>query len=166
MQLVIQDSKKWTQYVVKSLMLIQVHKLNSSFICVQPLGSIVWNLVHCLKQSTDSTLIEDGLVWDNIVSVGLHNTNADIGNKNSIKIFEKNVGCFIAGCNCHLLHLAGGRGGSADSAVSGFNCQDHQADLYYFFRGSTRCKGILTEYLEFVGLEWENIVWYVQSCYL
>ena len=68
-------------------MLVQVHKLNSSFtICVQPLGSIVRNLVHCLKQSTDSTLIEDELVWDNIVSVGLDNTNADIGNKNPIKI--------------------------------------------------------------------------------
>ena len=30
------------------------------------------------------------------------------------------------GCNCHLSHLAAGRGGSAYSAVSGFDCQDHQ----------------------------------------
>ena len=86
---------------------------------------------HCLKASTlfeaiDGTLTKDGLDWDNIVSVGLDNTNANIGNKNSIKsrIFEKNASCFIAGCNCHLSHLAAGRGGSAYSAVSGFDCQD------------------------------------------
>ena len=82
----------------------------------------------CLKASTlfeaiDGTLTKDGLDWDNIVSVGLDNTNANIGNKNSIKsrIFE-NASCFIAGCNCHLSHLAAGRGGSAYSAVSGFDC--------------------------------------------
>ena len=44
---------------------------------------------HCLKASTlfeaiDGTLTKDGLDWDNIVRVGLGNTNANIGNKNSI----------------------------------------------------------------------------------
>ena len=82
----------------------------------------------CLKASTlfeaiDGTLTKDGLDWDNIVSVGLDNTNANIGKKNSIKsiIPEKNGSCFIV-CCCHLSHLAAGRGGSAYSAVSGFDC--------------------------------------------
>ena len=44
---------------------------------------------HCLKASTlfeaiDGTLTKDGLDWDNIVRFGLDNTNANIGNKNSI----------------------------------------------------------------------------------
>ena len=71
-------------------------------------------------------MFPDSKIAKNIVSVGLDNTNANIGNKNSIKsrILEKNASCFIAGCNCHLSHLAAGRGGSAYSAVSGFDCQD------------------------------------------
>ena len=129
---------------------------------------------HCSKASTlfqainGWTLTKDGLDWDNIVSVGLGNTYANIGNKNSIKsiTIEKNGSCFIAGCNCHLLHLSAGRGGSAYSAVSGSDCQDHQVDLYYFFHSSTRHKGILTEYPELVELEWENIVRYVQTRWL
>ena len=128
---------------------------------------------HCSKASTlfdaiDNTLTKDGLDWDNVVSIGLDNTNANIGNKNSIKsrIFEKNSACFIAGCNCHLVHLAAGKGGVAHSKISGFSCEDHQVDLYYFFRGSTRRKGILAEYLEFVGLEWENIVRYIKTRWL
>ena len=103
---------------------------------------------HCSKASTlfeaiDGTLTKDGLDWDNIVSVGLDNTNANIGNKNSIKsrILDKNASCFIAGCNCHLSNLTAGRRGSAYSVVSGFDCQDHQAHLYYSFCSSMRHKG-------------------------
>ena len=87
---------------------------------------------HCSKASTlfeaiNRTLTKDGLDWDNIVIVALDNTNANIGDKNSIKsrILEKNFSSFIAGCNCYLSHLAAGRGGSAYSVVSSFDCQDH-----------------------------------------
>ena len=81
---------------------------------------------HCSKASTLFEAIIR-LNWDNIVSVGLDNTNANIGVKNSIKsrILEKNFSSFIAGCNCYLSHLAAGRGGSAYSAASSFDCQDH-----------------------------------------
>ena len=68
----------------------------------------------CSKASTlfeaiDGTLTKDGLDWD-IVSVGLDNTNANVGNKNSIKsrVHEKKASCFIADYNCHLSHLAAG----------------------------------------------------------
>ena len=74
---------------------------------------------HCLKanqlfEAIDGTLTKDGLDWDNIVGVGLDNTNANIGNKNSIKsrILE-NACCFVADCNCHLSYLAAERSGSA-----------------------------------------------------
>ena len=87
---------------------------------------------HCSKASTlfeaiNRTLTKDGLDCYNIFSVGLDNTNANIGDKNSIKsrILEKNFSSFITGCYCHLSHLAAGRGGSAYSAVSSFDCQDH-----------------------------------------
>ena len=69
---------------------------------------------HCSKASTlfdaiDSSLTKEGLDWDNVVySFGLDNTNSNIGNKNSVKsrVLEKYPQCFIAGCNCHLAHLA------------------------------------------------------------
>ena len=77
-----------------------------------------------LFEAIYGTLTKDRLDWDNIVSVGLDNINGNIGNKNSIKsiIPEKNASCFIVYCNCHLSHLAAGRGGSAYSAVSCLDC--------------------------------------------
>ena len=44
------------------------------------------------------------------------------------------------------------RGGSAFTAASGFDIEHHQVDMYYYFKGSTRRKGILHEYMEFVGV--------------
>ena len=88
---------------------------------------------YCSKASTlfeaiNGTLTKDGLDWDNIY---FYNANENIGNKNFIKskILEKNASCFIAGCNCHLSHLVAGRGGSAYSALSGFDCQDHTKSI-------------------------------------
>ena len=85
-----------------------------------------------LSEAIDGTLAKDRLDWDNIVSVCIDNTNVNINNKSSIKsrILEKNASYIIVVCNCHILHLAAGRGGSAYSAVSGFDCQEYQVDLY------------------------------------
>ena len=128
---------------------------------------------HCSKAVTlfnkiDETLSKDGIDWCNVISCGLDNTNSNISCKNSLKlrILEKISSCFRAACNCHLVHLAPGKGGEAYESISSFSCEDHQCDLYYFFKGSSRRKGILTEYLEFVELDWENFVRYVKTCWL
>ena len=91
-----------------------------------------------------------------------------MGYKNSLKsrIPEKNSSCFVADFNCHLVHLVAGKGGQAYESISSFSFEDHQCGLYYFFKGSSRRKGILTEYLEIVELDWENIVRYVRTCWL
>ena len=39
---------------------------------------------------------------------------------------------FVAGCNCHLAHLAAGKGGVGYTAEIGFDYEDHQVVLYYF----------------------------------
>ena len=128
---------------------------------------------HCTKASPlfdaiDSSLTKEGLEWDNVVSIGLDNTNSNIWNKNSVKsrVLEKNRQCFIASYNCHSAHVAAGKRGSAYSNVSGFNCEEQQVDLYYFFKGCSRRKGILTEFLNFTGLEWEIFVRYVKIRWL
>ena len=83
-----------------------------------------------------------------------------------LRVLEKNPQCFIVGCNCHLDHWAAGKGRSAYSKVSGFDCEEHQVDLYYFFKGSSGRKSILTESLDFTGLEWETFVRYVKTWWL
>ena len=127
---------------------------------------------HCSKAATlfnktDEAFSKDGIDWCNVISCVLDNTNSNMGCKNSLKsrILEKNSSCFVAGCNCHLVHLSAGKGGQAYQSISSFSCEDHQCDLYYFLKGSSRRKGILTEYLEFVELDWENFVRYVKTCW-
>ena len=70
---------------------------------------------------------------------------------------------FVAGCSCHLAHLAAGAVGQAYQGITDFDMGDHQVDMYYFFKNSTRQKGILLEYLEFMGQEWENMSRFVQT---
>ena len=56
-----------------------------------------------LFEAVNQCFIKDGIDWGNTVSIGLDNTNANVGNNNLIKtqIREKNKESFIAGCNCH-----------------------------------------------------------------
>ena len=77
--------------------------------------------------------IKDDIDWESPVCFGLDNTNNNMGNKNCIKsrILKKNHGYFMAGCNCHLSHLAAGNGGFAYYGECGFDCEDHQVDVYY-----------------------------------
>ena len=79
----------------------------------------------------------DCINWCSVISCGLHNTNSNIGCKNSLKsrIVEKNSSFFVAGCNCHLVHLVTDKGGQVYESISSFSCEDHQCDLYYFLKG-------------------------------
>ena len=72
------------------------------------------------------------------------------------RILAENSDIFIAGRNCHLAHLAADNWGVGYASITGFDCEEHQVDLFYFFKRSTRRKGILAEYMEFVGIELEN----------
>ena len=117
-----------------------------------------------LFDSINNTMTKDNLDWDNVVAIGLDNTNVNIGNKNSLKtrILEENP----AGCNCHLAHIAAGKGGEGYASQTKFDCEDHLVDLYYFFKRSTCRKGILAEYFEFVGCDWENLTRFVSTRWL
>ena len=116
----------------------------------------------------DSTMTNDGVDWNNLVSIGLDNANSNMAIRNSIKskILQKNSDLFVAGCTCHLAHLAAGAGGQAYQGVTDFDMKDHQVDMYYFFKSNTRRKGILIEYLEFMGQEWEHMSCFVQTRWL
>lgn len=121
-----------------------------------------------LFQAIDNNFIGDSIDWKNVIAVGLDNTNVNMGCNNSIKtrILDKNPDSFIAGCNCHLSHLAASKGADAFSSVTGFDIEDHEVDIYYYFSKSTKRKGILLEFLDFVDLEWGEIVRYVSTRWL
>ena len=71
-----------------------------------------------------------------------------MGCNNSIKtrILGKNPEVFIAGCNCHLSHLSASKGADAFSTVTGFDIEDHEMDVYYYFSKNTKRKGVLLEF--------------------
>ena len=58
------------------------------------------------------------------------------------------------------------KSGEAYASVTKFDCEDHQVDFYYFFKRSTRRKGILQEYMDFVGCEWEKFTRFVSTKWL
>lgn len=69
---------------------------------------------HCevLFQAIDDNFLRDSIDWSYVIAVGLDSTATNMGCNNSIKtrILEKNPDAFIAGCNCHLSHLAASKG--------------------------------------------------------
>ena len=69
-------------------------------------------------------------------------SKSNMGCKNSLKsrILEKNSSCFIAGCNCHLVHLAAGKGGQAYESISSFSCEDHNVISITFFQRQLKKK--------------------------
>ena len=90
----------------------------------------------CCKAETLFTVNNDAfkshdLDWDNVFSVGLDINNTNMGSRNSLRtrILAENPQTFIAECNCHLAHLAGGKGGEAYACITKFDCEDHQVNL-------------------------------------
>ena len=61
-----------------------------------------------LFEAMNQCFKKDEIDWENAVSIGLDNTNTNVGSDNLIKtrIHEENKKYFIAGCNCHPCHLA------------------------------------------------------------
>ena len=113
-----------------------------------------------LFQAIDGKFIRDSIYWLNVIAVGLDNTATNMGCNNSIKthVLAKIPDIFVAGCNCHLTHLAASEGADAFSAGTGFDVEDHEVDVYYYFSKSTKRK---LEFLDFVDLEWAEIIRYV-----
>ena len=76
-------------------------------------------------------------IGKNVVSVGLDgldNTNTNMGSRNSLwtRILAKNPQTFIPEYNCHLTHLAAGKGGEAYASVAKSDCENHQVGKVFF----------------------------------
>lgn len=109
---------------------------NSNKVCFKFFDMCPTTGEDCCKAETlfnaiDSALEHEGISWGNCVSMGVDNTNSNVGEHNSLKsrILTKNPCRFIAGCSCHLAHLAAGKGGKSYTLTSGFDMEQHQVDF-------------------------------------
>ena len=73
------------------------------------------SIAESLFQAVGGTLEKDELNWSKCASFGVDNCNTNIGRNNFMqtRILNENKSCYIAGCSCHLAHLAAGANGKA-----------------------------------------------------
>ena len=140
----IADCQKWILFVCISLMFIEASKWTWSF---SPSAQHQWGTVQNQKlYYTQSTRPweKNGLDWEN--------SRITLNQYEWAQLFKKShqhwkSGTFIAGCNCHLAHLAACKGREGYCSATSFDIKEHQIDLLYFFKNSTRRKCILAKYL-------------------
>ena len=128
---------------------------NSSELQTKFYDMFVTTGVDCSKSETlfnaiNDKFVKDDIPWQNVISVGLDNTSCNIGIRNSVKsrILQKNPDCIriavviaiypILQLLKVVLHIT--------------------KKLVSIFKKSSRRKGILTNYTEYVGCEkWGEI---------
>ena len=83
-----------------------------------------------------------------------------IGRNDSVasRFLEKNPEMFIAGCPCHLSHIAASHANDAFSDVLGLNVEDVCLDCFYWFKKSSKRKGKLLEYFEICNQEYQAVL--------
>ena len=64
----------------------------------------------------------------------------------------------IAGCPCHLAHIAAGHANDGFSNYINLNIEDVCVDDFYWLDKSTKRKGKLVEYLEFFDQEYQFVL--------
>ena len=118
--------------------------------------------------SIDQQLAKNGLSWDMVSGIGLDNTNANIGEHNSIKsrVLQKNSEIVISGCPCHILHNASSKAAEAFGNIVDFSVEDHCVDLFYWFDKSSKRKSILKEYYDFCDQDYEEVIKYISTRWL
>ena len=80
--------------------------------------------------------------WLNVTTLGLDNTNANIGRRNSLSTVarEKNKFIVISGCPCHILHNAAWKASFEYVTITKFAVEDHCVDIYDRFEKSSKHK--------------------------
>ena len=109
------------------------------------LGEDYWKS-KTLFDSINNTFGNNGMDWENVELVGLNNTNINMGEHSSLKnrIHTENLETFIDGYNCQLAHIAVCKGEQGYCSATGFDCEEHQINLFYFFRNNRGEKAFWT----------------------
>ena len=147
---------------------VRFNRVMTKFFSMNLLEGTDASTAACMFDSVNNQFEENGISWDHCMAIGLDNTNANIGQRNSIKsrAREKNPEIIIAGCPCHILHNASCKGSIAFSKCTGFDITDHCVDLYHWFDKSSKRKNILKEYYDFCDIEYGEIIKLVSTRWL
>ena len=123
---------------------------------------------EAIFNKVDSVLQENNIDWKNCTSLGVDNTNTNVGNRNSVKtrVLKKNDSIFIAGCPCHMLHNTASKGSVAFTSVLKFDVEDMCIDLFHWFDKSTKRKQELLEFCLFCDTEYLEIVKHISIRWL
>ena len=84
----------------------------------------------------------------------------------AFRFLEKNPATFIAGCPCHLAHIAASHANESFSNFVNLSVEDVCVDCYYWFDKSTKRKGKLTEYFEFCNQEYQSVLKHLSVRYM
>ena len=108
----------------------------------------------------DEAFEKNKIPWENCVSLSVDNTNTMIGKNNSIasRFLEKNENVFVAGCPCHLAHIAASNAHDDFCEYISLNIEDLMVDLFYWFDKSAKRKGKLKEYFDFCDQEYQSVL--------
>ena len=111
-------------------------------------------------EAIEETFTRDSMLWTNCVSLSIDNTNTMIGANNSVasRFLEMNPKLFVAGCPCHLAHIAASHANDAFSDILGINVEDICIDCFYWFSKSSKRKGKLLEYFELCNQDYQAVL--------
>ena len=126
---------------------IQFSQIVSKFFDMSLLEGVSASTVDSMFNSTDDLFSKHNISWDYCMAIGLDNTNANIGEHNSIKssAWEKNDNTVVAGCPCHIIHTATSKAGDAFHKIIACDISSHCVDLCYWFEKSSKQNGTLKE---------------------
>ena len=127
----IADCQKWILFVCISLMFIEASKWTWSF---SPSAQHQWGTVQNQKlYYTQSTRPweKNGLDWEN--------SRITLNQYEWAQLFKKShqhwkSGTLIAGCNCHLAHLAACKGREGYCSATSFDIKEHQLTCFTFLK--------------------------------
>ena len=128
--------------------------------------------VDAAKASTifkaiDEVMTDNSIPWKNCIAFSVDNTSANLGQFNSIKtqVLEHNPHCYFLGCPCHILHNTSGKASAQLKQVSGFDIDDCQVDIFYYF-DKTKQKAALSDYTQFCNLVFHKMQKHVTTRWL
>ena len=110
-------------------------------------------------ESIEQCFENDDMPWQNGVCLSVDNTNSMVGNHNSVapRFLQKNSETFIAGCPCHLAHIAASHASDEFSNYVNVSVEDVSVDCFYWFDKSTKKKK-LNGYFEFCNQEYQSVL--------
>ncbi|KAJ8017756.1 Zinc finger MYM-type protein 6 [Holothuria leucospilota] len=142
------------------------------------LGQMVCELLS-MKQSTERSTGENifnllnneltswSIPWSNCVSFGTDNASVMLGKHKGVAtlIKQKNPNTYIAGCPCHLMHLAAQKGGGGGKCLQ-YQIDELLVDIWYYIDESQLRHQAIINIQQEHGIEVRKILKHVSTRWL